>query len=60
MPKPRCFDCGKQLMYKDGKPIFTEYIDPIGNVHQLHKDCFKYEGYSNKPVTAQISDEVTK
>jgi len=52
----RCFECGGKLMYKNKQPIFKEYIDPIGNKHKLHKDCFKYEGYDKKPITAQLSE----
>lgn len=53
MARPRCYECGKQLMYVNGKPVFAVWIDPIGNEHKMHKDCFKYGGYAAKAITAQ-------
>lgn len=52
MGRPTCFECGKQLMYVHGKPVFEEWTDPIGNAHRLHKECAKRGGYKTKPVTA--------
>jgi len=56
MSRPRCFECGKQLMYVAGKPVFAVYVDPIGVEHKLHKDCFKHCEYTNKPVNVQATD----
>ena len=53
MARPICWECGKQLMYWKGKPVFESYTDPAGNEHKMHKDCFKYGHYGDKPVTAQ-------
>jgi hypothetical protein len=53
--KPICWHCGKHFAYWKNKPVFTVYIDPIGNAHKLHKICAKYGEY-NKPVTAQLKE----
>lgn len=40
---PRCWHCLNRLMFKKGGGfIFVEVIDPIGNVHRVHKDCLKH------------------
>lgn len=52
MARPICYECGKQLMYVKGKPVFEVWTDPIGNSHKLHKDCAKRFGYQQKPITA--------
>ena len=49
----RCFACGKDLVSIEGKGvIFATYIDPLGHSHKMHKNCFKHDEYSTKPVTA--------
>lgn len=53
MARPRCFECGRQLMYVNGKPTFFEYTDPIGAKHKMHKQCAKWGGYDKKNVTAK-------
>lgn len=55
-----CWECGKQLMYVKGKPVYLEYADTCGNVHKLHKICFKVGGYENKPVTAAVDMETAR
>ena len=55
MSRPICWDCGKQLMYVKGKPVWALYVDPIGNEHKLHKMCAERLGYKEKPITAQPS-----
>lgn len=52
MNKLRCWECGGELVYADGQPIFAEYTDPIGNRHKLHKDCFKQGSYDKPAITA--------
>lgn len=49
--------CGKQLMYVNGKPVWFEYTDPIGNVHKLAKQCAEYNGYKVKETTANVVNE---
>lgn len=41
MSRPICWDCGKQLMYVAGKPVFAVVFDPIGTEHHVHKECAK-------------------
>lgn len=41
MSHPRCWDCGRKLVYVGGIPIFATYVDPIGVEHKMHKDCLK-------------------
>ena len=47
MSRPTCWECGKQLMYVNGKPVFQTWTDPLGNTVKMHKDCYKYGGYEN-------------
>lgn len=56
MSRPRCWHCGKQLMYVKGKPVWYIYTDPIGNVHKLHKVCAQLGEYKAKPVTASFEE----
>jgi hypothetical protein len=53
MARPICWECGRQLQYHNGKPVFKEYTDEAGNTHKLHKACYEYEGYGDKQVTAK-------
>jgi hypothetical protein len=50
--RPCCYHCGKQLFMYKGEVIYAKYTDPIGNEHKLHKDCYKYNGYALKQITA--------
>jgi len=43
MSRPRCWDCGRKLVYLKGKPVFAIYVDPIGAEHKVHKDCLKQQ-----------------
>lgn len=52
-----CFDCGQPLINKRGSPCFKTYIDPIGNEHKLHKDCFDDGGYASKAPTVNFEGE---
>jgi hypothetical protein len=51
--RPFCFECGNQLMYVDGEPLF-ETRDYHGAAVRLHKECAK-RWDKDKPVTAQES-----
>lgn len=50
MARPRCFECGRQLMYVKlkGQPkavvVYVRYVDPAGHEHKLHVDCAKRGG----------------
>lgn len=53
MSRERCFHCWNELAFVPGKGIvYAEYIDPIGNKHKMHKECFKNGGYAQKTATA--------
>lgn len=53
----KCFHCNRPLsLYKGFRPIYVEYKDPAGNVHKLHKHCFK-DHYSEEALTAKARDE---
>lgn len=58
MARPICYECGRRLMYVNGKPSFATWTDPIGNEHKMHKGCIKTGGYDTKGVTAQPIGEV--
>lgn len=60
MTRPTCWHCSKQLVYWKGKPVFETYTDPLGHEHHLHKNCYKYGGYADKPITAQPDMEYQK
>jgi len=30
-----CWECGRKLIF----PYYTNYVDPIGNTHKVHKKC---------------------
>lgn len=49
--RPFCFECGKQLMYVNGAPVF-EVRNYHGTKVKLHKDCAK-RWDEDKPITAQ-------
>ena len=53
MTRPICWECGNQLMYVKGAPVFETYTDELGHAHKLHKDCFKRGGYAERKVTAR-------
>ena len=56
MARPRCFDCGKQLMYVKRKgmekavPVWVRYVDPAGHEHRLHVDCARRGDYGTDMV----------
>lgn len=57
MPRPICYECGKQLMYvfrKKGDekrvPVWLRYVDPAGHEHKLHLECARTAGYSKTLV----------
>ena len=43
--RPICWHCGRQLQYVQGKAVFAEDVDCIGNRHRLHKICYEEGGY---------------
>lgn len=55
--KETCWHCGKPLsLYKGLRSIFTEYKDPVGNMHRLHKCCYT-DNYSEEKITAKARGE---
>ena len=56
MARPRCFECGKQLMYVKCKgmekavPVWVRYVDPAGHEHRLHVDCARRGDYGTDLV----------
>jgi len=56
MARPRCFECGKQLMYVKCKgmekavPVWVRYVDPAGHEHRLHVDCARRCDYGTDLV----------
>lgn len=59
MSRPTCWECGKQLTYYMGEPVFQTYVDPLGHEHKLHKMCHEYGGYAVKPITVDVTNETT-
>ena len=47
-----CWQCGKALKL----PFVSEYIDPAGHSHRVHKVCLKTLN-AQRPVTAQPMHE---
>lgn len=59
MSRPTCWECGRELVYYMGELVSKTYVDPIGNEHQLHKQCHEQGGYANKPLTVDVTNETT-
>lgn len=54
--RPRCFECGRQLMYvkragdKKSVSVGIRYVDPAGHGHWLHVGCAMTGGYGTDMV----------
>jgi hypothetical protein len=47
----QCFECQKQLVRIKGGFLYSEVVDPIGNVVRVHKQCLPHavgHGYRAK------------
>lgn len=57
-----CWECGQPLAHNDdGSEIYQEYTDPIGNVHKLHRVCFKHNYAEQIPgIPLVFSDDDLK
>ncbi|MBW7902986.1 MAG: hypothetical protein H3C26_16005 [Rhodocyclaceae bacterium] len=51
-----CWHCGKPIRVFNGEPSFETYADPLGHEHKLHKPCFRFGGYTKKPLSATPKD----
>lgn len=55
----KCWQCRKPFNKRDdGSPIFTTYVDAIGNEHKVHKICGETLGPRYRQITAQPGDEL--
>lgn len=50
---PRCFECGNRLVYTKNGLAFRAWVDPIGNTHKMHINCFNWGGYATPELTAK-------
>jgi nucleoside 2-deoxyribosyltransferase len=58
MARPTCWECGKQLMYVKGKPVWAVVVED--NVeHRVHKDC-QDRGVSKEARAASARQDVKK
>lgn len=51
--RPFCFECGGQLTYLNGTPVYA-VRDYHGSPVKLHKDCAKRLD-EEKPLTAKVT-----